>query len=156
MQELKDTLKHEFEMTDLGKHAYFLGIEFTETSSGVVMHQRKYIEEVLNKFKMSQCNEAITPVEGNLRLDNCECEELVDNTLFKQLVGCLRFICHSKPKISYGVGLVSRFMKNPKHSHLAAAKRILRYRKGTINDGIIFPYQKAKGEMSLAAYSDSD
>ena len=47
-------------------------------------------------------------------------------------------------------------MRNPRSSHLAAAKRILRYLKGTLSHGVLFPYQKEKDEISLIAYSDSD
>ena len=89
---------------------------------------------------MDQCHKVDTPVEGNLKLDTDDHEASVDATLFRQLVECLRFVCHSRPEISYGVGLVSRFMSNPKQSHLAAAKRILRYLKGTLDYGILFPH----------------
>jgi len=47
-------------------------------------------------------------------------------------------------------------MSNPKESHLATAKRILRYLEGTLNYGIMFPHQKEKDELYLIAYSNSD
>ena len=99
-------------------------------------------------------------MEANLKLGSCEQETKVDNTMFRQLVGCLRFLCHSRPEISFGVGLVSRYMKSPRQSHLVAAKRILRYLKGTLNHGVLFPThlpnQKEDGILHLVAYSDSD
>ncbi|XP_057435865.1 secreted RxLR effector protein 161-like [Lotus japonicus] len=72
------------------------------------------------------------------------------------MVGSLRFICHTRPEISYSVGLVSRFMSEPRHPHLIAAKRILRYLKGTLSFGILFPFQDEKVGLQLVAYSDSD
>lgn len=42
IEEFKLRMKSEFEMTDLGKLAYFLGIKFMETSRALVMHQEKY------------------------------------------------------------------------------------------------------------------
>ena len=99
-------------------------------------------------------------MEANLKLGSCEQETKVDSTMFRQLVGCLRFLCHSRPEISFGVGLVSRYMKSPRQSHLVAAKRILRYLKGTLNHGVLFPThlpnQKKDGILHLVAYSDSD
>ena len=53
----------------------------------------------------------------------------------------------------YAVGLVSRFMKNPKKDHFMAAKRILRYIKGTLNHGLFYTYSK---NSKLVGYSDSD
>lgn len=99
-------------------------------------------------------------MEANLKLGSCEQETKVDSTMFRQLVGCLRFLCHSRPEISFGVRLVNRYMKSPRQSHLVAAKRILRYLKGTLNHGVLFPThlpnQKEDGILHLVAYSDSD
>jgi len=46
---------------------------------------------------MDQCNKVDILVEGNLKLDTGDHEASVDATLLRQLVGCLRFICHSRP-----------------------------------------------------------
>ena len=43
IENLKDNLKYEFEMLDLGLLSYFLSIKLVETKDGIVMHQKKYI-----------------------------------------------------------------------------------------------------------------
>ncbi|XP_019451850.1 PREDICTED: uncharacterized protein LOC109353952 [Lupinus angustifolius] len=156
IEEVNVKLKIEFEMTDMGILAYFLGIEFKQVENGILMHQKRYINDILNKFNMQNCNAAETPAEGNLKLDKYEHEPAVDNTMFRQIVGCLRFICNTRPKINYSVGLVSRFMSNPRRSHLIAAKRILRYLKGTSEFGVLFSNQTRTNRLQLLAYSDSD
>lgn len=104
---------------------------------------------------MQNCNEEATPVEVNVKLTKGELEKSVDGTLFKQMVGTLRFLCNSRPDIAFAVGLVSRFMSDPKVSHMIAVKRILRYLKCTQNAGLLFP--KGPGQCAeLEAYSDSD
>lgn len=55
--------------------------------------------------------------------------------------------------IVYGVGLISRFMESPRQSHWQAAKRILRYVKGTIDEGIFY---SSSNELELIGYTDSD
>lgn len=50
--EIKRCLSSEFEMTNLGKLSYFLGIEFEQSNKGILMHQRKYILEILERFNM--------------------------------------------------------------------------------------------------------
>ncbi|KAK2370871.1 putative mitochondrial protein [Trifolium repens] len=156
IEKFKRRLKDEFEMSDLGKLNYFLGLEFLYRDDGIVLHQKKYIADVLKRFHMENCNEAETPMEANLKLSKDEAGQAVDATLFKQVVGSLRFICNTRPDINYAVGSVSRFMSNPKASHMVAAKRILRYLKGTHDYGLAFPRSKMESKFELEGFSDSD
>lgn len=156
IEALKQSLKGEFEMTDLGKLSFFLGMEFVETKTGMVMHQKKYITEMLKRFQMGDCNTADPPVESNLKIDCCEKEARVDGTQFRQLINCLRFVCNSRPEIIYGVGLISQFMSDPRQSHMTAAKRVLRYLKRTLDFEVLFPIQVGRNDLQLVAYSDSN
>lgn len=45
----------------------------------------------------------------------------------------------TRPDISYAVGVVSRFLSNPKETHVNAVKRILKYLRGTMDCGISDP-----------------
>ena len=107
----KQEMKSEFEMSDLGELSYFLGIEFKRTKAGIFMHQSKYTIDVLKRFQMLDCNSVSTPVETSAVLDQSGLEKLVDKTVFRQMVGSLRYICNTRPDVAYGVGLVSRFLK---------------------------------------------
>lgn len=53
----------------------------------------------------------------------------------------------------FAVCLISRFMERPTEVHMQAAKRILRYLKGTVELGI---YYKRGAEEKLIAFTDSD
>ncbi|PNX99966.1 hypothetical protein L195_g023239 [Trifolium pratense] len=126
-------------MSDLGELSFFLGMEFVKRADGIVMHQQKYIGELLERFEMISCNPLSNPSETNSKLDECLDEEKVDSTMFRQMVGSLRYLCNSRPDICYAVSVISRFMHDPRKSHLLAAKRILRYLKGTVECGLLFP-----------------
>jgi len=156
IEKFKHTMKSEFEMTDLGKLSYFLGFEFKTSKTGIVMHQQKYIGELLERFQMIDCNIASNPSETNAKLDECSNEEKVEPTEFKQIVGSLRYICNSRPYICFVVSIISKFMNDPRKSHLTAAKRILRYVKGTLKFGLLFPTANKEGEAELEGYFDSD
>nr|XP_027187852.1 uncharacterized protein LOC113785480 [Cicer arietinum] len=138
IEEYKVIMKNEFEMSDLGKLTYFLGMGITETKEGQVMHQNKYDGEILRRYYMVVCNSVVTPIDVNVKLEKGAEEKLVNTTLFKQIVGYLRYLCNTRPDICYSVGVISRFMENPKHTHLIAAKRIMRYVQGTLKHGILF------------------
>ena len=55
----KGRIIDEFEMSDLGELSYFLGIEFVTTSKEIFMHQKKYVEDILKRFNMMECNSVI-------------------------------------------------------------------------------------------------
>jgi hypothetical protein len=83
-------------------------------------------------------------------------EKEVDPTYYRKLIGSLRYLCNTRPDLAYSVGIVSRFMEKPKTSHLIAIKRILRYVKGTIECGILFPASDRGRECKLFGYTDSN
>ncbi|XP_014503366.1 uncharacterized protein LOC106763714 [Vigna radiata var. radiata] len=74
-------------------------------------------------------------------------EEAVDPTEYRRMVGSLRYLCNTRPYISYSVGVVNRYMQNPRVSHLNAIKRILIYLKGTTKYGIVLPKGGSRGEV---------
>jgi len=53
------------------------------------------------------------------------------------------------------VGYVSRFMEDPREDHWAAMKRLLRYVKGTVDQGIVFP-KTGGSRLQLTVFSDAD
>jgi hypothetical protein len=59
---------------------------------------------------MIDCKSALTPFLSGVKLEDGRETPLVDNTLYRQLVGSLLYLTHSRPDLSYAVGTVSRFM----------------------------------------------
>lgn len=152
-ERFKQSMMLEFDMLDLGKMHYFLGIEVVQSKAGIFISQKKYVQEILNKFQMSNCNRATTPTEVGLKLVQNLDEKKVDSHLYKQIVGSLMYLTGTRPNIMHVVSLISKYMENPKESHLLAAKRILRYLRATTSFGIFYK----KGENSyLIGYTDSD
>ena len=152
-EEFKKAMAKEFEMTDIGLMAYYLGIEVKQNEDGIFISQESYAREILKKFKLDDCNPISTPVECGVKLSKHDEAEKVDPTLFKSLVGSLRYLTCTRPDILYAVGLVSRYMENPITTHFKAAKRILRYIKGTIDFGLFY---SISNDFKLVGYSDSD
>ena len=50
--DFKKSMMDEFEMSDLGKMHYFLGFEVVQSDDGIFVSQKKYVREILNRFKM--------------------------------------------------------------------------------------------------------
>ena len=95
IERFKVSMKNEFDMTDLGELTYFLGLEFTKTKMGLLLHQKKYVSDVLKRFNMKDCNIAVTPVDYHLKTEDIDQEKDADSTLYKQIVGCLSYVCNS-------------------------------------------------------------
>ncbi|XP_047165026.1 uncharacterized mitochondrial protein AtMg00810-like [Vigna umbellata] len=92
IEQFKEKMILVFEMTDLGTLSYFLGLQFVHTDRGIFLHQNKYIRKVLKKFNMTNCNAIPVPIIANLKLTKELGEKGMDATLYKQLVGSLRYM----------------------------------------------------------------
>ena len=95
----------EFEMTDNGLMSYFLGIEVKQQHNEIFISQKKYMMEILEKFKMDSCKSVNTPVETGIRLSKEGDHRVIEPTLYKSLAGSLRYLMITRPDIVYGVGL---------------------------------------------------
>jgi hypothetical protein len=89
MSDFKESMKKKFSMTDLGKMRYFLGIEVSQCSDGIFIHQLKYASELLNKFGMLDCNSVCSPIVPGCKLGKNEVGKATDATAYKQMVGSL-------------------------------------------------------------------
>jgi len=118
--EFRRSMMSEFDMTDLGRMKYFLGVEIMQNSNGIFVCQRKYAHEVLSHFGVENCNAIKNPIVPGTKLSKDDAGTKVDATMFEQVVGSFMYLM-------YGVSLISRFMSIPTESHWFAAKRI---RKG--------------------------
>ena len=72
IESIKKELRKGFEMTDLGYVRYYLGIEVTQHPKFIFLSQKKYIQDLLNRFGMTECNILTTPMEHNLKLTSIE------------------------------------------------------------------------------------
>jgi len=147
------TMQGEFEMSMMGKLNFFLGLQVKQVEHGIFLCQAKYCRELLKKFNMENCKEASTPIATGCYLDADETGVDVDQTKFRQLIGSLLYLTASRPDIMFSVCLCARFQAKPKESHYVAAKRILKYLKGTIEVGLWYPSEVT---LNLVGYSDSD
>ena len=150
---VKRALHDRFLMTDMGPLHFFLGLEISQNATGIKLSQAKYARDLLERFRMTDCKPAPTPFLSGVRLEDGGDTPLVDSTLYRQLVGSLLYLTHSRPDLSYAVGAVSRYMKEPHELHWNAAKRILRYVQGTITFGI---HYVAGTALNLVGFTNFD
>ncbi|XP_042753315.1 secreted RxLR effector protein 161-like [Lactuca sativa] len=93
-------------------------------------------------------------MEPKLKVKKDKDGEKVDPTEYRRVVGCLRYLTHTRPDLSYSVGIASRFTEEPTTLHFQVVKHILRYVKGTVDYGL--NYGRGREIEDLVGFTDSD
>ncbi|XP_073967102.1 uncharacterized protein [Choristoneura fumiferana] len=141
----KDELKKEFDLKDYGKVKYFLGIDIKKNENGITLSQEGYVKTILEKFCLSNCNSCKTPSElSDIFSSETKKDKVEEKWPYRELIGSLMYLSvATRPDITNTVVKLAQFVSNPNLSHWKAAKRVLRYLKGTANYGL--NYRKTGG-----------
>ncbi|KAF2306587.1 hypothetical protein GH714_019620 [Hevea brasiliensis] len=128
INKFKLEMQQKFDMTDLGLLSFYLGIEVKQTATSISVCQTGYAKKILEKMGVGECNPCKLPMEPRTKLSKVvEGETLVDTTLYRSIIGSLRYLVNTRPDITFSVGVLSRFMEKPTTTHMAAVKQVLRY-----------------------------
>ncbi|KAG8503149.1 hypothetical protein CXB51_000953 [Gossypium anomalum] len=155
IQKTVECLKKEFEIKDLGRTKFCLGLQIEHLKEGIIVHQSTYIEKVLKRFYMDKAHPITTPmVVRSLDLSKdpfCPREDSEDfpgpEVSYLSTIGALMYLAsHTRPDIFFSVNLLARFSSCPTQRHWAGVKQIFRYLQGTKNMGLFFP-NKSKTEL---------
>ncbi|XP_034570107.1 uncharacterized mitochondrial protein AtMg00810-like [Setaria viridis] len=154
VRRFKAEMKTQFKISDLGLLCFYLGIEVQQNANGITESQGSYAKKVLEVAGMANCNPAHTPMEERLKLRWMSEAAEVDATLYRRIVGCLRYLCRTRPDIAFAVGYVSRSLQRPMEEHMITVKRILCYIVGTLHYGCF--YARSKTTPRLHSFSNSN
>jgi hypothetical protein len=102
---------------------------------------------------MLECKPMNTPMEEKLKLLIDTSSELIDATLYRQIIGSLMYLTKTRPNICFAVNTLSQFLVEPRRVHLVDAKHVIRYLKGTIDCGISYD---GDHEFTLSGYIDAE
>lgn len=141
-----------FVVQDLGDLSYFLGLDVTPHNFDLVLSQRKYIHELLQRPGLAAAKPFPTPMTTNVTLTLGDSPAFSNPTKYRKIVGALQYVTLSRPDIAFVVNKVCQFMHSPTSNHWSAVKRILRYLHGTDTYGLRFTHDSP---TILHAYTDS-
>ena len=133
ISDVKKKLEETFHMEDTGKIHWFLGLRIRREEGNVTVNQEHYIETMLERFQMDQCNPPRTPADLSLKLQTAQNgDEEVDQRIYRSLVGSLLYLAkQTRPDLMFTVNILSRHMNAPTNQHWMCAKRLLRYLQGS-------------------------
>ena len=138
-------------MKYLGQLHHFLGVTVEPRPSGL-LHQRQYALDILERAGMTDCKPCSTPVDTQAKLSADLGDPVADPTAYQSLAGALQYLTFTRPDLTYAVQQVCLHMHNPRESHLAALKRLLRYIRGTVDLGLVL-HRSSSAE--LVVYTDA-
>jgi hypothetical protein len=76
-------------------------------------------------------------MQPGLQLSKFSGTTLSNPKQYRMTVGALQYATITRSDIAFSVNKVSQFMTSPTDEHWQVVKRILKYLKGTIDEGII-------------------
>ena len=87
---------------------------------------------------MLMANAVPTSMVSSSKLSLHDSDPFDDPKLYRSVVGALQYLTLIRPDLTYSVSKVCQYMHNPTINHWKALKRILRYIKGTVDQGLVF------------------
>ncbi|RVW44373.1 Retrovirus-related Pol polyprotein from transposon TNT 1-94 [Vitis vinifera] len=160
--ETKHMLSTHFDMKDLGEASYVLSIKiFRDRANGVLkLSQRTYIKKILKRFNMHNCSSTKVPIVKDDKFSKAQCPQNDDEreemrTIpYLSLVGSLMYaqVC-THPDIAFVVGMLGRYLSNPRIEHWKAAKNVLMYLQGTKD--LMLTYRRTN-ILDVVGFCDAD
>src|SRR5882757_10345646 len=147
LRSVKSDLAAHFKLHDLGPATSILGMKIVRDrpAHSISLSQPGYTESILSNFSMADCNPALTPMEEGCKLSVSMSPQSLEEKLdmkdvpYRELVGKLLYLAiATRPDISYAIGVLCRFVENPGRPHWDAAKRVLRYLRGTTDMALVY------------------
>ena len=102
---------------------------------------------------MLDCKPVDTPMDPNVKLVPGQWKPLRDPGRYRRLVGRLNYLTITRSNISFPVSVISQFLQSPCDSHWDVVICILRYIKGTPDQGVLY---ENRGHTQVIGYCDAD
>jgi hypothetical protein len=125
----------------------------------IYLTQTPLIQELVDTLGLSECNPTLTPMKPGTRLYTYHKPQVPDGPrtkLYQHTVGVLQYLNQwTRPDIAYAVYELSRHQSNPGAVHMDAAKRVVRYLRGTSNYGLVYRFLDTDSDRHVG-FADAD
>jgi hypothetical protein len=150
-------LRHRgFKLNIEGSFEQYDGLKFERNvrDDTIEMTQKGLITKIISSIVLDDCKPNITPASQTALGKDENGEPIKKSWNYPFIIGMLLYLStNTRPDISFAVSQVGRFNSNPRQSHAAAVKTILRYFAGTKDKGLIM---KPRGDWKLEMFCDAD
>jgi hypothetical protein len=135
-REAQEGIKSIYDVTDVPRTTTSLGmtIEYDADAGIISISSRPYIERVLARYGMTDCNPKSTPLSVGMELTSAQCPStpaehaFMADKPYREAVGSLQHAANTtRPDIAYSTNCLSAFLQNPGPAHWKAVKHLLAY-----------------------------
>ena len=153
--------KTHFAIRDYPDVDSYLGMSVHQDASGISLSMPGYVSKLLEATGMSDCNSQSTPAEKGLRLSRedeaAPAEYQLNGQTYRTVCGSLLWCCLAcRPDCAAIVSMLCRHVARPTKKSWEAAKRVIRYLKGTADRGIKYSRYGHLSAYSDASWGDGD
>jgi hypothetical protein len=113
-------MANEFEMSMIGELSYFLGLQIKQMKKDTFVSQGKYMKDMIKKFGLQDTKQMSTPMRTNDQLGIDDSVNMVDQKLYRSMIGSLLYVTASRPDVMFSVCKCARYQASPRESHLKA------------------------------------
>jgi hypothetical protein len=96
-------MANESEMSMIGEFSYFLGLQIKQLKNGTFVSQGKYNKDIFKKFGMEDAKGISTPMGTNESLDSDASGNMVDQTMYRSMIGSLLYVTTSRSDVMFNV-----------------------------------------------------
>ena len=156
----KAELAAQFKVKDLGPAHHIVGLQVTQTETGIALSQSTYIRELIESTGLTDAHAVSCPMtlaDLNSASEVSGEDAPCNITQYRQILGKLMWaMVGTRPDIAFAVGALGRFASAPSERHLKMARRVVCYLKATGNARIFYPRLPSDAESSLEGFADAD
>nr|GEW96343.1 putative ribonuclease H-like domain-containing protein [Tanacetum cinerariifolium] len=138
---------------DDGQNLIFLGLHISQSPRGIFMNQSKYDLESLKKYDFEACDPVDSPMVEKSKLDEDKKGKTIDPSHYRGMIGTLLYLTANRPNLQFAICMCARYQARPTKKHVHAVKRIFRYLRGTVHQGLWYPKDSS---VALTAFTDAD
>ena len=164
MEWIKTHPKVEYNVKDLGEVKTIIGWQVTRdlVAGTLKIDQSAFVRDLLEEEDIVDCSSVSIPMKAGsvIEMNDVDDYEETDLKAYQRLIGNLMYLsCSTRSDIAFAVGQLSRRNADPRVGHLKAAKRVVRYLKGTMHLGIIYGTSSSTDSSQpygFVGYADSN